>query len=172
MPSRRNIIVGGATLAAAGAVAGGAALMRGPALVTSAQPDGPPVSLPPEEWADRLTPAEYAVLREEETEPPYSSPLNDFWEAGTYICAGCANPVYASQHKYESGTGWPSFWRAISPAAIGTRVDYKLVFPRTEVHCARCGGHFGHIFEDGPSPTGLRHCLNGIALDFVPSETA
>ena len=131
-----------------------------------------PVSLTPEEWRARLSPAEFAVLREHDTERPHSSPLDKTWEAGIYHCAGCANPVYSSETKFDSGTGWPSFWRPIAEDAVGTATDYKLVLPRTEVHCARCGGHLGHIFDDGPAPTGERHCLNGVALDFAPAAGA
>jgi peptide-methionine (R)-S-oxide reductase len=169
---RDALIMAGALLGSAAAIGGTAVLLggEGAAMASVEGEGGFPVSLPPEVWADRLTPAEYAVLREEDTEPPYSSPLDALFEPGMYHCAGCANPVYSSEHKYDSGTGWPSFWQPVSPAAIGTKVDYKLILPRTEVHCARCGGHFGHIFDDGPSPTGKRHCLNGLALDFVPAE--
>ena len=120
------------------------------------------------EWKKRLTPMQFAVLREEATERAGSSPLNAEKRAGTYHCAGCDLPVYSSKTKYESGTGWPSFWDNL-PGAIGTKRDWKLVYPRTECHCRRCGGHLGHIFKDGPEPTGKRHCLNGVALTFKPA---
>ena len=123
----------------------------------------------PEEWRKILTPAQYRILREEGTERPFTSPLNDNKEAGIYHCAGCDNAMYSSETKYDSRTGWPSFWQAMDDA-VGTSTDYKLIYPRTEVHCARCGGHLGHIFNDGPKPTGERHCLNGLALTFKPSE--
>jgi len=121
------------------------------------------------EWKALLTPAEFQVLREEATERPFTSALLKEARAGTYTCAGCDLPLYASQHKYDSRTGWPSFYQAINPTAVGTKVDYKLLYPRTEAHCSRCGGHLGHIFDDGPEPTGKRHCINGVAMDFVAS---
>ena len=107
----------------------------------------------------------YAVLRQEATERPFSSPLNEVKTAGTFHCAGCDNAVYSSQTKFDSGTGWPSFWEAVD-ASVGTQTDYVLVYPRTEVHCAQCGGHLGHVFDDGPKPTGKRHCINGVAMRF------
>ena len=168
MPNRRTVITGAA---AAALLAGGGAYLALNRRAPAAEGDYP-VSLSPAEWRERLTEQEYYILREAGTEPPYSSPLDDFWEAGTYLCAGCENPVYPSDTKYDSGTGWSSFWAPLSEEAIGTSVDYKLVYPRTEVHCARCGGHLGHIFDDGPSPTGRRHCLNGAALDFVAAGEA
>ncbi|MEY8843240.1 peptide-methionine (R)-S-oxide reductase MsrB [Cribrihabitans sp. XS_ASV171] len=122
-----------------------------------------------EEWRDILTDEEFAVLREEATEPPFSSPLNDETRAGIFTCAGCGQDVYSSETKFKSGTGWPSFTDSLR-GAVGTKPDRKLVVERTEVHCSRCGGHLGHIFDDGPPPTGKRHCLNGIALDFRPQE--
>ncbi len=118
------------------------------------------------EWRQLLSPAEYRVLRDEGTERAFSSPLDKIFEPGTYHCKGCDLPVYSSKHKYDSGTGWPSFWQSL-PNAIGTKPDRRLFSVRTEVHCRRCGSHFGHIFDDGPKPTGKRHCLNGIALKFV-----
>ncbi len=118
------------------------------------------------EWQDRLTEQEFYVLRKEGTERPFSSPLNDNKETGTYVCAGCALPLFKSETKFDSGTGWPSFFDFI-PGAIETKKDFKLIMPRTEYHCARCGGHQGHVFKDGPRPTGLRYCNNGVALDFV-----
>lgn len=121
------------------------------------------------EWRAILTPEQYKVLREEWTEPPYRNQYHDHKAAGTYVCAGCELPLFASATKYDSRTGWPSFWQPITPSAVGTKTDYKLIFPRTEVHCARCGGHLGHIFKDGPPPTGLRYCINSAALKFVPA---
>lgn len=118
------------------------------------------------EWRKILSSDQFLVLRKEKTERAFSSPLDKETRAGTYHCAGCDLDAYSSEAKYDSGTGWPSFWKAIEPNRIGTKTDYYLIYPRTEVHCARCGGHFGHIFQDGPQPTGERHCLNGLALDF------
>ena len=121
-----------------------------------------------QEWRDQLGEASYQVLRHEDTERPGTSPLLAEKREGTYQCAGCDLDVYSSKTKFESGTGWPSFYEAL-PNAIGTREDRRLIFSvRTEVHCRRCGGHFGHIFDDGPKPTGMRHCLNGLALKFKP----
>ena len=119
------------------------------------------------EWRKLLTPQQYNVLREHGTERAFSSPFDTTYAPGTYHCAGCDNPLYASTTKYDSKTGWPSFYQPL-PGAIGTSTDYKLIYPRTEVHCRRCGGHLGHVFDDGPQPTGLRFCMNGVAMTFVP----
>ncbi|WP_067785681.1 peptide-methionine (R)-S-oxide reductase MsrB [Paraurantiacibacter namhicola] len=128
-----------------------------------------PVKLTAAQWRKKLTKQEFYVLREAGTERPYTSPLNKEKRAGTYVCAGCGNRLYSSRTKFESGTGWPSFYAAIDKGAVGTSTDYKIGYPRTEVHCADCGGHLGHIFDDGPKPTGQRHCINGVAMDFKPA---
>ena len=119
-----------------------------------------------EEWRTLLTAAQYSVLREAGTEQPYSSPLNNEHRHGIFVCGGCALPVFASATKFDSGTGWPSFYDHL-PHAIGERSDSSLGDERTEVHCARCAGHLGHVFDDGPKPTGLRYCMNGVAMKFV-----
>jgi len=122
-----------------------------------------------EEWKRQLSPAAYKVLRHEGTERPFTSPLNQEKRKGTFACAGCELPLFASETKFESGTGWPSFYKPL-PNAVGESSDRSLVIPRTEVHCRRCGGHLGHVFNDGPKPTGLRYCMNGVALTFKPSD--
>lgn len=119
-------------------------------------------------WKERLDRDQYAVLRKEGTERPFTSPLNDEKRAGVFACAGCGLDLFSSETKYDSRTGWPSFYDAL-PNALGTKTDYKIVVPRTEYHCARCGGHQGHVFKDGPQPTGLRYCNNGVALTFKPA---
>lgn len=124
-----------------------------------------PVQKTDDEWRRQLSKAAYDVLRRHATERPFSSPLNHEKRNGTFACAGCGNPLFASRTKFESGTGWPSFWEPL-PNAIGTSIDRSLFMVRTEVHCARCGGHLGHVFDDGPKPTGLRYCMNGVALTF------
>jgi len=129
------------------------------------------VMLSEDQWRERLSRQAFEVLREEATERPFSSPLNDEKRDGMFHCAGCDLPVYSSETKFDSGTGWPSFWQS-EAGAIGTKEDRSLFSTRTEVHCRRCGGHFGHIFDDGPQPTGKRHCLNGVALSFKPVKNA
>ncbi|MGB7287909.1 MAG: peptide-methionine (R)-S-oxide reductase MsrB [Salaquimonas sp.] len=121
-----------------------------------------------EEWKAILTEEQFQVLRKEATERPFTSPLNDEKRAGLFHCSGCDLPLYDSKTKFDSGTGWPSFYDALENA-VGTREDNSFFMKRTEVHCARCGGHLGHIFNDGPQPTGLRHCINGVSLKFVPA---
>lgn len=161
MANRRQLLIG---LGAGAAIPVLAACGSSPAEAKSF-----PISLSEAEWRKRLTKDEYWILREAGTERPYSSPLNDEKRKGTFVCAGCGNELYSSRTKYDSKTGWPSFWAAIDKGAVGTSTDYKIGYPRTEVHCADCGGHLGHIFSDGPKPTGQRHCINGLALDFRPA---
>ena len=127
------------------------------------------VKLSNDEWRKRLDKMQFNVLREEGTERAGTSPLNNEKRAGVYACAGCDLPLFTSDMKFESGTGWPSFFTAI-PGVLETKTDYHLFVPRTEYHCARCGGHHGHVFEDGPKPTGLRYCNNGVALKFIPKS--
>jgi peptide-methionine (R)-S-oxide reductase len=135
---------------------------------SAAQAKAFPVTMSEADWRRKLTAAEFRVLRQAATERPHSSPLDKEKRKGLFACAGCGNKLYASRTKFESGTGWPSFWQAL-PGAVGTSTDFKLGYPRTEVHCGDCGGHLGHIFDDGPEPTGKRHCINGAALDFLPA---
>ena len=123
-----------------------------------------------EEWARILTAEQFRILREEGTEQPFTSPLNEEKRAGTYVCVGCDLPLFTSEMKYDSGTGWPSFYTTIK-GHVETKLDFKLILPRTEYHCARCGGHHGHVFKDGPKPTGKRWCNNGIVLKFIPATT-
>jgi peptide-methionine (R)-S-oxide reductase len=121
------------------------------------------------QWQAELSPEAYNVLRHEGTERAGSSPLNNEKRAGTFVCAGCDQPLFSSETKFESGTGWPSFYDVL-PGAVETKTDFKIIWPRTEYHCSNCGGHQGHVFNDGPDPTGQRYCNNGVALKFVPKE--
>ena len=134
----------------------------------AAQAKGFPVQYSEAEWRQRLTPAQFHILREEGTEQPYSSPLLKEKRKGTFVCAADGNALFSSETKFESGTGWPSFWKPLS-GGIGTSTDRKLGYARTEVHCAKCGGHLGHVFNDGPRPTGKRYCMNGDAMRFLPA---
>ncbi len=122
-----------------------------------------------EEWKKALTPEQFHVLRKEGTERAFTNPLHENKATGTYVCAACNLPLWSSQHKFDSGTGWPSFWQPIAAHVVATKTDYFLLYPRTEVHCARCDGHQGHVFNDGPKPTGLRYCINGVSIKFIPS---
>ncbi len=131
--------------------------------------DKTPVQKPDDEWQSELTPDQYRVLRQHGTERAGTSPLNNEHREGTFFCAGCGEPLFDSDTKYDSGSGWPSFY-APKAGAVGTTTDTSHFMARTEVHCAKCGGHLGHVFEDGPRPTGQRYCMNGVALDFKPSE--
>jgi peptide-methionine (R)-S-oxide reductase len=156
---RRSAITFGG-LAAAGILFG-----CGPA--PAAQPERFAFRLTDAQWKQRLSPAAYQVLRHEDTERPFSSPLNAEHRTGLFSCAGCARKLFSSKTKFESGTGWPSFWAPL-PGAVGTSTDRSLMMTRVEVHCARCGGHLGHVFDDGPKPTGKRYCMNGVAMRFTP----
>jgi peptide-methionine (R)-S-oxide reductase len=126
------------------------------------------INLSDAQWRQRLNPRQYAVLREEDTERPFSSPLNNEHRKGIFTCAGCKQALFSSATKFDSGTGWPSFWKPL-PKAVGTKTDRSLLMTRVEVHCSRCGGHLGHLFDDGPKPTGLRYCMNGLAMEFKPA---
>lgn len=138
-------------------------------MIADAMQDKPfPVTKTDEEWRRILTPEQYAVLRRHATEPPGSCALLGEHRPGTFKCAGCGNPLFASEWKFESGSGWPSFFTPIE-GAVGTSIDRSYGMVRTEVHCSRCGGHLGHVFPDGPPPTGLRYCINGVALVFEPA---
>lgn len=147
------------------------ALLSGSAAIRATAAAPAPLKKSKVEWKQLLAEDAYRVLFEEDTERPHSSALNNEKRKGTFACAACYLPLFDARSKYESGTGWPSFFEPL-PGSVATRTDYKLILPRTEYHCARCGGHQGHVFEDGPKPTGLRYCNNGVALRFVPEGEA
>ena len=164
MMSRRN------TLWGLGALAGVVAGVRGLfASETAHAARAYEVTRTDEEWKKRLSPEQYYVLRKAGTERAGTSPLNREKRAGTFTCAGCALPLFSSRTKFESGTGWPSFWQPLDKSAVDEETDTTFGMRRTEVLCHRCGGHLGHVFEDGPKPTGLRYCMNGVALNFTPA---
>ena len=159
---RRSILFSGAA-----AALGGVALLSRRAPAQAAQ-TAYPVHHTPAEWRKLLQPAQFNILREAGTEMPFSSPLLNEHRRGAFACAGCKQSTFASQTKFDSGTGWPSFYESL-PHAVSTSNDASLGMDRTEVHCSRCGGHLGHVFDDGPKPTGLRYCMNGAALSFHPA---
>ena len=164
MFSRRNLLIAGLSAGALAAVAFRAT--RGSAGST---PGNFEVTKTEEEWKKLLTPEQFYVLRKHGTERAFTSPLDKEYGAGTYACAGCDLPLFSSQTKFNSGTGWPSFYAPLD-SAVGTTTDRNWGMLRTEVHCRRCGGHLGHVFDDGPKPTGLRYCMNGVALKFMPDK--
>lgn len=160
---RRHLLVGGVTLG----LTAGLARAAHAANAEQAFADSPFRKFTPEDWRKRLPPASFDVLRQEGTERPFTSPLNDEHRKGTFACLGCDLPLFRSDWKFDSGTGWPSFFRVVETNAA-KKLDLKIGIPRTEYHCARCLGHQGHVFNDGPQPTGLRYCNNGVALKFLP----
>jgi peptide-methionine (R)-S-oxide reductase len=166
MITRRELAFGG--LAVVGVAAAGLGVVRWRDGDAEAATETFEVNRTPEEWRKLLTPEQYAVLREEDTERPFTSPLNHEKRKGTFVCAGCDLPLFSSETKFDSGTGWPSFYAPLDDA-VRVSQDWSFGMVRDEVHCRRCGGHLGHVFNDGPKPTGLRYCMNGVSLKFVPA---
>lgn len=166
-PTRRSFLAAGVGAALASLLGVLAGARHG---VAQAAPADFPVVRSDAQWRALLTPEQYRILRQAGTERPYSSPLDHEHRAGTYACAGCGQALFSSGTKFDSGTGWPSFWQPL-PHTVGTAGDRSYGMVRTSVHCARCGGHLGHVFDDGPPPTGLRYCMNGAAMQFAPSAS-
>ena len=160
----RRLFIAGAIVSAVAVVAGKSVFATSDSAAMKG--DFPTINKSKDEWRKLLGELQYQVLFEESTERPWTSPLNDEKRAGTYVCSACYLPMFLSETKFDSGTGWPSFYQAIE-SNVASKRDWKLILPRTEYHCARCGGHQGHVFDDGPRPTGQRWCNNGVALQFV-----
>ena len=166
--ARRSVLLSGVRLLSGGSIAALASACSRAGAASTPAAERFEVALADEQWKAKLSPRAYAVLRHEGTEVPFTSALNDEHRKGTFSCAGCALALFASQTKFDSGTGWPSFYQPL-PNAVNQRVDNSIGMSRDEVHCRRCGGHLGHVFDDGPKPTGLRYCMNGVAMAFTPA---
>ncbi len=166
--ARRTALLSGVNLLVGGGIAALASGFGRAGAATQPAAEHFEVTMTDDQWKARLSPQAYAVLRHEATETPFTSPLNNEHRKGTFSCAGCALALFSSDTKFDSGTGWPSFWQPL-PHAVNQRVDTTLGMSRDEVHCRRCGGHLGHVFDDGPKPTGLRYCMNGVAMAFTPA---
>ena len=165
-----SLVAGSAAALLLFAVAAGGASAEKGRVPTMGDRENQPLELTDAEWRARLTPEQYRVLRERGTERAFSGSLWNEHRPGIYLCAGCGQPLFDARAKFDSGTGWPSFYQPISPSAVGTEKDRSWFMVRTEVHCSRCGGHLGHVFDDGPAPTGLRYCINSAALEFRPDS--
>ena len=166
--ARRTALLSGVNLLLGGGITLLASACSRAGAATSPAKEHFEVEMTDDQWKAKLSPQAYAVLRHEGTETPFTSPLNSEHRKGTFTCAGCALALFSSTTKFDSGTGWPSFWQPLANA-VNKQVDNSLGMSRDEVHCRRCGGHLGHVFDDGPKPTGLRYCMNGVAMAFTPA---